>query len=357
MKKLFLLLLATVSTATLSAQHYVVTGKAPVGTKMVYLIPIGEEPIDSIQIDAAGTFTFRGEAAGKHLAYVATKGEKAKHLVVFLEGEPYVNLEEETVAGSEENRGLSDYQTFVNTTLQPLKTLAEQLTDKRNNGELTEQELAYFYNLSDSLTTIINARAKQDLKYNTRMRWPAYIVLNQLNDFDHDFLISLDTPVNAFMQEPCLGRAKKLIDAYKRTQVGQHFADFEMADTAGVMHHLSEYVGCGRYVLLDFWATWCGPCMGELPNVKALYDKYHDKGFEIVGISFDQDGDAWRGVIQRRNMNWTHLSDLSGWKSLPVEFYGVNAIPHLMLIGPDGTIIANDISTETLSERLKEIYQ
>ncbi|MBQ7635032.1 MAG: AhpC/TSA family protein [Bacteroidaceae bacterium] len=357
MKKPLLLFAAATIALAASAQRYTVQGKALSGASHVYLSPLGEKGADSVATTADGRFTFTGDAQGKHLAYLYTKGEKAVYLAVFLEGEIYADMEALTVAGSEENRGLDDYQQFARETRKPLIEVSRRLTAKQESGQnITEHDLAEYYDLADTVTAAMTARAKKDLFYNSRMRWPAFIVQDLLNDFDKDYLVSLDNPDNAFMAEPCLEKARTLAAAYRRTQTGQKFADFEMPDTAGTVHKLSEYVGRGSYVLLDFWATWCGPCMHELPNVKALYDKYHAKGFNIVGISFDQDGDSWRAVIRRKEMNWTHLSDLGGWKSLPVEFYGVRAIPHMMLIAPDGTIIANDINSERLAEKLAEIY-
>ena len=358
-KTLFLLFAAAVTTSGF-AQRYTLSGVAPKGIKNVYMSPLGEEAVDSTTADSKGKFTFKGDAKGKHLAYVFTKGENGSRVAVFLEGDIVVNLQEQTVVGNDENRGLNDFQMFTNATTKPLKELVAKLTAKHESGqELDENDLEAYYTLADSLSGIVDEHSKQVLKNAAGMRWPAFVVFTGANspDADRDFLISLDTPDNVFMAEPCLERTKKLIAAYRRTQIGQKFADFEMADTAGVMHKLSEYVGRGNYVLIDFWATWCGPCMRELPNVKALYDKYHAKGFDIVGISFDQDAASWRAVIQRKQMNWTHLSDLGGWKSMPVEFYGVRAIPYTMLIAPDGTILDTNLTGEKLAEKLAEIFE
>ena len=134
---------------------------------------------------------------------------------------------------------------------------------------------------------------------------------------------------------------------------GKRFdADIEMADTAGVSHSLAEVIGSGRYILVDFWASWCGPCLAEMPNVKAAYERFHAKGFDVVGLSFDANADAWKAAIKRFEMPWTNLSDLKGWESAAAKKYKVNSIPDNILIGPDGRIIANGLRGEALLQKL-----
>jgi thiol-disulfide isomerase/thioredoxin len=129
-------------------------------------------------------------------------------------------------------------------------------------------------------------------------------------------------------------------------------ADIELADTAGVSHSLAEVIGSGRYILVDFWASWCGPCIAEMPNVKAAYERFHAKGFDVVGLSFDANADAWKAAINRFAMPWANLSDLKGWESAAAKKYKVNSIPNNILIGPDGRIIANGLRGEALLQKL-----
>ncbi|MBR1838037.1 MAG: TlpA family protein disulfide reductase [Bacteroidaceae bacterium] len=357
MKKVLFLFATLFVATTLSAQQFTLSGVAPTGAKQVYLQYLPESVSDSVSVDAAGQFVFRGNADGKHIVRVFTTGEQHASLVVFAEGAVTADLVNLEAHGNAETDSLTAYQACIRQLTQPVYAQRQQLMDKRNSGaELTEEDLAAFYAVADSVEQQMMQYSKRVLAQNATMRFPAYIVLDGVNDFSREDLIALDVPTNAFMKEPCLDKVRNLIEAYRRTQVGTRFVDFEMADTAGVMHRLSEFVGTGHYVLIDFWATWCGPCMRELPNVKALYDKYHERGFDIVGISFDTEGENWRAVIQRKEMNWIHLSDLGGWKSLPVDFYGVRAIPFTMLIAPDGTILQTNLAGERLSTCLSEIF-
>ena len=138
--------------------------------------------------------------------------------------------------------------------------------------------------------------------------------------------------------------------------IGKRFLDVQEPDTKGKLRRLSDYAGKGRWVLVDFWASWCGPCQEEMPNVVAAYKKYHDKGFEIVGLSFDADRDDWMNAIKTWNMPWIHLSDLNYWESKAGKVYKIEGIPDNVLIDPDGIIVARDLRGPELDNYLSEIF-
>lgn len=148
---------------------------------------------------------------------------------------------------------------------------------------------------------------------------------------------------------------KERLDILKRTQVGQPFIDITLPDTSGNPVSLSEHVGDG-YVLLDFWAAWCGPCRQENPNLVDAYEKYHDQGFEIFGVSFDRSRDAWVKAIYKDNITWPQVSDLEYWDSKAGEKYGIRSIPSNFLINEEGKIVGKNLRGEELDKKLSEIY-
>ncbi|WP_447639875.1 MULTISPECIES: redoxin domain-containing protein [Chitinophagaceae] len=141
----------------------------------------------------------------------------------------------------------------------------------------------------------------------------------------------------------------------KASEIGQEAPDFTQNDTTG--HPISLKDFRGKYVLVDFWASWCPPCRGENPNVVAAFKKYHDKNFTILGVSFDKNKSSWLDAIHEDGLTWNHVSDLQYWNNAVGKIYGIQSIPANILIDPNGKIIAKDIRGEVLQETLRKIFE
>lgn len=141
----------------------------------------------------------------------------------------------------------------------------------------------------------------------------------------------------------------------KKVDIGQAFIDFTMNNPEGKAVSLSDYAGKGKYVLIDFWASWCGPCMKEVPTLIEVYNMYKDKNFEIVGVSLDASEDRWKAAIKDNKMNWPQMSDLKQWETAARPIYMFSSIPHTILLDPQGIIIEKDLRGGKLKEKLKEL--
>jgi peroxiredoxin len=147
------------------------------------------------------------------------------------------------------------------------------------------------------------------------------------------------------------------IKGMRSADVGDNAPMFSLPDTSG--HNVSLADFKGKYILIDFWATWCGPCMAEMPNVKKAYDQYKDKGFGIIGVSLDRPDsqELWKKVISRDQLAWIQVSDLKWWNSKAALAYNVNSVPANFLVDPQGKIIAKNLRGEALQKKLGELFQ
>jgi len=141
----------------------------------------------------------------------------------------------------------------------------------------------------------------------------------------------------------------------KRTSVGQMYVPFSMPDSAGMMIPVADLVG-SNYLLVDFWASWCAPCREENPNLVRLYNNYHERGFEIFGVSFDSNRERWLGAIQDDSLTWNHVSDLKGWENSAGKLYGIRSIPANVLLDTTGVIIAKNLRGDDLKMKLEELF-
>ena len=156
---------------------------------------------------------------------------------------------------------------------------------------------------------------------------------------------------------PHYRKIMKQIEVAKNADEGGQFTDFTMNDVNGQPVSVMAIIAEHQYTLVDFWASWCGPCRAEMPNVVEAYNKYHDKGFEVVGVSLDEDKKAWVAAIDKLQMPWTQLSDLKGWECEGAVLYKIQSIPANLLVDGQGKIVGKNLREEALQEKLAELFK
>lgn len=182
-----------------------------------------------------------------------------------------------------------------------------------------------------------------------------FLLLSCYDLFDPEEVLELASQVPANYQgSKTIQLLKEEAEKSSKTANGQKFIDVTIPAADGGQLKLSDVVKANKLTLVDCWASWCGPCRAEMPNVVALYKKYHDKGLEIVGISFDEDEKAWKNAIKEMGMTWLQASELQSWDNVMTEKYNVTSIPYTILIDQNGTIIAQQLRGEELEQTVKE---
>ncbi|MEL7119736.1 MAG: TlpA disulfide reductase family protein, partial [Bacteroidota bacterium] len=146
----------------------------------------------------------------------------------------------------------------------------------------------------------------------------------------------------------------QLIEQQRAFMIGGVAPDFSQNTPKGEAMKLSDLRG--KVVLVDFWASWCGPCRRENPNVVRLYNQYKEQGFDILGVSLDRDKSRWLGAIEKDGLTWNHVSDLKGWQNAVAKMYNVSSIPQTLLIDQEGRILAKNLRGPALEQKLAEIF-
>ncbi|SDD38470.1 Peroxiredoxin [Mucilaginibacter pineti] len=355
-----------------SGVNYTLTGKvgtlsAPAKAYLMYSTAAGRQT-DSVVMNA-GAFSFKGTVDNPQNAYliINKKGDglRSQSLnVTTLYLEPGAITV--TSPDSLENAKIKAGQ--VNADNDKLKVALKPVTEKMNalNKEYSaaSEEKRKSKEFSDDIDKRYEALEKDQKQVNL-----AFIKANP------NSLMSLFALQNSAGSVPDVAEIEPVFNALspavkssktgtnyaaeivkmKKTALGAIAPDFTQADTAGKAISLHDFKG--KYVLVDFWASWCGPCRAENPNVVKAFDLYKGKGFTILGVSLDQPGakDKWLKAIYADHLSWTQVSDLKGWKNDVAQLYAVQSIPQNFLVAPDGKIVAKNIRGEELTNKLKEL--
>jgi peroxiredoxin len=315
-----------------------------------------------------GTFIFKREAGdtlktqiviehtGQHLK---SFDRKADVLFVFLDNNNITingkdSIKNATVSGSKLNEEYVKYHTMVllpgENKINALNAkYAAATNDKRNDKEFKDSLMTQYRAMvkeQDSLTkSYINKNPDS---------YFSLLALSEMTNGNSDKAIgnepvfkSLSTRLKTSKDGVNLAR---LIEAGRTTSVGTMAPDFTENDVNNKPVKLSDYKG--KYVLLDFWASWCGPCRAENPNVLKAYNKYKDKNFTVLGVSLDAKKEPWLAAIKADGLTWTEISDLKGWNNMVAKQYTIRSIPQNFLIDPTGKIVGKNLRGDDLEEKL-----
>ena len=358
MKKIAMMAMAALTmVACQNKNAYTISGtfeNAGEGDSVSLQLVEGRKLVDLQKVPVVnGKFEFKGVADSVQIAAV-TMGDAFCQF--FLEpGQIKVDLKLGQMSYALGTPNNNAYESFMS----DMKALEEEYAESARNAQnpdLTEAQRAEVKAQMSSFEEKYYQAIKNSIADNVGNDFGLYNLTNSYYYYAPEELAPvLEGYIAAFPNNARLQQLKKHNDLSLETSVGKQFKDFEMADVDGNMHKISEYVSANKVTLIDFWASWCGPCRAEIPAVKAAYEAYKGKGFGIVGVSLDNNKDAWTASIKNLGMEWAQISDLKGWNCEGAKLYGVNSIPATVLVAQDGTILARNLRGEAIQEKLAEL--
>ena len=226
---------------------------------------------------------------------------------------------------------------------------ARKKNDKKKQAKLeTQMENVWNSEIESIRNHVLNNKNSSVSAYLAWSRLASSSDLKQLETIKNNFDTSLTKSIYVKL-------LSNYVDKLKRSEFGQPAIDFTMNTADGKPLQLSSLYG--KYLLVDFWASWCPPCRAENPNVVATYNMYKAKGFEILGVSFDNNREKWLKAIEDDKLTWNHVSDLTGWGNAAGKLYGIRSIPANILLDPKGIIIAKNLRGKDLEKKLKEVLK
>jgi thiol-disulfide isomerase/thioredoxin len=325
--------------------------------------------VDSINYQGKGALVLRTKVIEPSYFQVVFNTDKSrgKFIPIITDGEKilikgdYNNLEKMKIEGSPNTNSLIEFFVKNNEAFKKMDGLAAQLETMGNTNKTDSLKKALEINLMQLEKNTFDNK----LDYARKAINPinAFICLTTLNPNNEKSLAMplIDSLKNkfsnsSFFQNGYASYFAPTVNNTKPEQINNTVAkEITSTDVNGKTVTLSSFKG--KYVLIDFWASWCGPCRGENPNVVAAYHKFKDKNFTILGVSFDDNKDAWLKAIADDKLPWTQVSDLKKWENPARVDYGIESIPANFLVDPNGNIIAQDLRGGALHSKLEEVLK
>ncbi len=347
MKKILFSCLCCAALCGCGGKSYTLTGTVADAGDSIYLLTAdrSQKLISSTAPDENGTFQFKGKSDKPAMALLATS-DYSPLTIVFLEKGKLTLRQladgDYAVDGSPSNEAVQAFRQAMNTLEDEYFALNAE-TDSKEKIEALQ-------NRADSLT-------KAAIENNRDNLFGAYVLVNSYYNMTIDEAFACIEKLSAEIRSTELvAELEQVLRAKANTEVGKPYIDLKLNDAEGRAIALSSIVGTGKWVLLDFWATWCYPCTQEIPHLKEAYAEFHDKGLEIYGVSLDSDAEAWKRYIAENGMDWVNvLGAESPEARAEVDKYAVQSIPSNFLISPDGVIVATGLRGDAVREKLAEL--
>ncbi|MFC7668802.1 redoxin domain-containing protein [Hymenobacter humi] len=349
-----------------AADGYEVSGQlknAPAGTVVRLSELVANQFVEKGQTktDAAGKFTFKGTSAAPGIYQL--KLDDANQVLLMLDNKTKVQISGDakslpvtyTVKGSKDTEVLRQLTQVMQGTKTQLEGLGQRYNAAGQAGKADEMKSIekQFYVIQGQN----NNKIKTLIRRNATTVVGGFAVgafLNPEEEFSFvDSVAAVQRKANP--TSPFTKELTARLEPMRATAAGAMAPEINLAKPEGGTLALSSLRG--KYVLLDFWASWCGPCRQENPNVVRAYNQFKDKGFTIYSVSLDQDKGKWEKAIAADGLTWHHVSDLAGWNSVGGAAYGVKSIPQSYLIDPQGRIIAKNLRGEALAAKLAEVLK
>lgn len=341
MKKLFSICLMVTLLTIAKAQQVTLNIEGSVPTEIQTLTltdMVSQQAVDTI-IVINGHFQCQRSTEKNQFFSIGTRGLT---FLLISDGTPInINFNKGALKGSSLNERLHRYDLHVSA-LDMAMQYAYMAQDR--------QKL-------DSLRTAWQKTMKQAVVENADNIIPAYYINEAAYFCDYDEMKQLLSPDKPYYNHPLARQARTMLQDYELKMPGKPFVDMEMSDSFGRMRRLSEWCGKGHYVLLHFWNSNFAPCRKDMEHIAYCYEMFHDKGLEVIGVSFDTNKQQWLRSINELKMVWPQLSDLKGEMSIATEAWGIHSFPANVLIGPDGIIVASNLYNGALEDKVEELLK
>lgn len=308
------------------------------------------ENMEVTRLDSAiirnGTFSFKGRQDSTVARYLSCMTATDVFSIPFFLENGHIEVKmksgNESVTGTPTN---DIYQEIRSKMAEIMNKMNEIYSDSTLTEEVAEEKM-------DQMEREYTIAQKEAVKKNIANPVGVFLFKEQYfeNSLAENQALFRQIPPK-YLNDPVLMGMQKQMEFQEKTDMNTPFTDFTMQTPEGKTVKLSDYVGKGKLVLVDFWASWCGPCRQAMPDLIKVYTDYKGK-LEIVGVSLDENPGAWKKAIARLGITWPQMSDNKGWASPAAMQYGVHSIPHTLLIDNDGTIIGRNLHGEELTDKL-----